>query len=98
MPNQSVSIKLTPDDYTVSFIGIHVTGHGHTEAAAWNDFWTTYHAQWKPRTKLVSANGLPPAPETPAHPHPARTPPLRLNQHLRRRGPVSRHTPQGRPP
>lgn len=60
MPKQSVSIELTPDGYTVSCIGTHVTGRGHTEAAAWNDFWITYHAQWKPPT-VTSSNGLPPA-------------------------------------
>jgi hypothetical protein len=53
MPNQSVSIELTPDGYTVSCTGTHVTGYGRTD-----DFWATYLAQWKPPTTVTAPNGL----------------------------------------
>ncbi|MFF3160018.1 hypothetical protein [Streptomyces sp. NPDC057910] len=52
MPNTSVSVELTPDGYNVTCPGTHVTGHGPTETAAWNDFWNAYHAQWQPPATL----------------------------------------------
>ncbi|MFC8015969.1 hypothetical protein [Streptomyces cinereoruber] len=42
MPHTSVSVELTPDGYTVTCPGTHITGHGPTETDAWNDFWTAY--------------------------------------------------------
>ncbi|MFI8294263.1 hypothetical protein ACIGBL_34760 [Streptomyces sp. NPDC085614] len=48
----------TPDGYTVTCPGSRVTGYGPTETAAWNDFWTAYHAQWKPPTTTIASDGL----------------------------------------
>ncbi|MZE52747.1 hypothetical protein GTY86_15930 [Streptomyces sp. SID5770] len=53
MAYSDVSVQLTPDGYTVTCPGTLVTGYGPTEAAAWNDFWAAYRAQWKPPTPLT---------------------------------------------
>ncbi|MEV6332950.1 hypothetical protein [Streptomyces sp. NPDC051909] len=58
MPNTGVSVELTPDGYTVTCPGSRVTGHGPTETAAWNDFWTAYHAQWEPPAPITGPEGL----------------------------------------
>ncbi|MGW2207094.1 hypothetical protein [Streptomyces sp. NPDC001774] len=58
MPNTGVSVQLTPDGYTVTCPGTRITGHGPTETAAWNDFWTAYHAQWKPPTTIAAPETL----------------------------------------
>lgn len=41
-------VRVTPDGYEVSCQGIEVVGHGPTETAAWNDFWSALHTGWKP--------------------------------------------------
>ncbi|MEU9298660.1 hypothetical protein [Streptomyces sp. NPDC048266] len=53
MAYTDVSVQLTPDGYTVTCPGTLVTGYGPTEAAAWNDFWTAYKAQWEHPTPLT---------------------------------------------
>ncbi|WP_371666743.1 hypothetical protein OG985_45145 [Streptomyces sp. NBC_00289] len=58
MPNTGVSVQLTPDGFTVTCPGTHITGHGPTETAAWNDFWNAYHAQWKPPATIMAPDGL----------------------------------------
>ncbi|MEU9298530.1 hypothetical protein [Streptomyces sp. NPDC048266] len=63
MPHTSVSIKLTPDGYTVTCPGTPITGHGPTETAAWSDFWAAYHAQWKPPAPLTPSGGSLNAPQ-----------------------------------
>jgi hypothetical protein len=107
MPDQSVSIRLTPDGYTVTVTctctctgtgtGTHVTRHGPTEAAAWNDFWTAYHAQWMPPHGHILQRS-PAGTEAPAYPHPACTRPLRVNRHLAAAQPEdTRRTPADTP-
>ncbi|MFB7867905.1 hypothetical protein [Streptomyces sp. NPDC056069] len=72
MSNTSVSVELTPDGYTVPCPSTYVTGHGPTETAAWNDFWTAYRAQWKPPT-LLTGPRRPEQPAAPTHdPHAVR--------------------------
>ncbi|MFE5946913.1 hypothetical protein [Streptomyces sp. NPDC056480] len=58
MPNTGVSVQLTPDGYTVTCPSTHVSGHGPTETAAWNDFWAAYHAEWEPTAPLTAPAGL----------------------------------------
>uniref|UniRef100_UPI003F497CFA hypothetical protein n=1 Tax=Streptomyces sp. CA-141956 TaxID=3240051 RepID=UPI003F497CFA len=45
---RAVSIEVTADGYAVSCPGSGVTGHGPTEAAAWEDFWAAARAGWQP--------------------------------------------------
>ncbi|MER7577842.1 hypothetical protein [Streptomyces sp. NPDC126514] len=58
MPSTGVSVELTPDGYTVTCSGTHVTGHGPTETAAWGDFWNACRTQWKPPAAIPAPEGL----------------------------------------